>query len=136
MKRNECGASLFRRRAGTSIQERAARVVAVAIAVPLCLAWFVSTIGTAAGQELTLLLEHHAVVLKWKPSPTPNVKYNVYRSTVQGSDYKKLNSRPLAELKYMDKDVRRGSTYYYVTRSVDGGGTESANSNEAKVTIP
>ena len=100
----------------------------------LCLV--VSTIGTAVGQELTLLVKHHSVLLKWKPSPTPNVKYNVYRSTVQGSEYKKLNKRPLSELRYTDKDVRRGDTYYYVTRSMDGGGTESANSNEAVVTIP
>jgi fibronectin type 3 domain-containing protein len=97
---------------------------------------FVSTLGTAIGQELTLLAKHHSVLLKWKASPTPNVLYNVYRSTVHGSGYTRLNSKPVRELRYTDKDAKPGTTYYYVIRSMDGGGTESANSNEAVATIP
>jgi hypothetical protein len=135
MKMNERRVTLVGKRARKSIREAAARVVAT-IPLVLSLVCFVSPTGTAAGQELRLLIKHHSVVLKWKPSATPNVKYNVYRSTVHGSNYKKMNSRPLKELTYTDKDVERGTRYYYVTRSMDGGGTESANSNEAVVTVP
>lgn len=110
--------------------------MAVNLLLALCLVWSTLTIGTAAGQELKLLVKNHSVLLKWKPSPTPNVKYNVYRSTVHGSDYTKLNKKPLTDLSYRDKEVKRGTTYYYVARSTDGGGAESVNSNEAVVTIP
>jgi len=137
MKKSERGVTRIRRSAGKLARETAAAGVAILrLPLVLSLVWFASTVGTAAGQELTLLVKHHSVVLRWKPSPTPNVRYNVYRSAVHGAAYKKLNSKPLSELTYTDKDVKPGTTYYYVTRSQDGGGTESANSNEAVVTIP
>jgi fibronectin type 3 domain-containing protein len=60
----------------------------------------------------------------------------VYRSTVSGSGYTKLNSSLVSGTNYDDTSVQSGTTYFYVTTSVDSGGDESADSNQASATIP
>jgi fibronectin type 3 domain-containing protein len=76
-----------------------------------------------------------SVALNWVASTTPNVTYNVYRSTVSGSGYSQINASPVTTLSFTDTQVSSGTTYFYVVRSFDGT-TESANSNEAKAVIP
>ncbi len=81
----------------------------------------------------------HSVALTWIASTTSTVTgYNVYRSTVSGTGYAKINSSPvLAPLaSYTDTAVQNGTTYFYVTTAVDGSGTESAYSNEVSAAIP
>jgi Bacterial Ig domain/Carboxypeptidase regulatory-like domain len=84
---------------------------------------------TAAGKQ-------HTVMLSWSPSSSTVSGYNVYRSTVSGSGYTKLNSGLISGSNYDDTSVQSGTTYYYVTTSVDSGGDESAHSNQAVATIP
>lgn len=48
----------------------------------------------------------------------------------------RINPALVKELRYQDRDVKSGTTYYYVTRSVDADGLESANSAEIKATVP
>jgi fibronectin type 3 domain-containing protein len=60
----------------------------------------------------------------------------VYRSTVNGSGYVKLNSSLIAGASYDDTNVQSGTTYFYVTTSVDSGGDESTYSNQASAAIP
>jgi fibronectin type 3 domain-containing protein len=63
--------------------------------------------------------------------------YNVYRSTVKGRDYVKINATLVRNrLSYKDEEVDSGKTYYYVTRSVDAKGKESSDSPEVVVTVP
>jgi fibronectin type 3 domain-containing protein len=62
--------------------------------------------------------------------------YNVYRSTVSGSGYVKLNSSLVATLTYTDSTVQSGTTYFYVTTAVDSSGNESVHSNEVSAPIP
>jgi hypothetical protein len=78
----------------------------------------------------------HSVMLTWSPSSSTVSGYNVYRSTVSGSGYTKLNSGLVGGTNYDDTSVQSGITYYYVTTSVGSGGDESANSNQATATIP
>ncbi len=78
----------------------------------------------------------HTVALSWNASTSTVTGYNVYRSTVSGSGYTKINSSPVASLGYSDANVQSAQTYYYVTTAVDGSGTESSYSNEAQVNIP
>jgi fibronectin type 3 domain-containing protein len=78
----------------------------------------------------------HSVALSWSASSTTVSGYNVYRSTVSGSGYAKLNSGLVGATTYDDTNVQAGTTYYYVTTSVDSGGDESAQSNQASATIP
>jgi fibronectin type 3 domain-containing protein len=62
--------------------------------------------------------------------------YNVYRSTVSGTGYSKLNSSLVSGLAYSDSSVQSGTTYFYVTTAVDSGGKESSYSNEVQAVIP
>jgi fibronectin type 3 domain-containing protein len=62
--------------------------------------------------------------------------YNIYRSTVSGGPYAKINSSLVAALDYTDSTVQSGTTYYYVATAADSSGNESVFSNEISFTIP
>jgi fibronectin type 3 domain-containing protein len=78
------------------------------------------------------------VVLQWDASSTSDVVgYNVYRSTVSGGPYTQLNSSVITDLNYIDENVQAGQTYYYVVTAIASDGvTESADSSEARATVP
>jgi hypothetical protein len=79
----------------------------------------------------------HSVALAWIASTTSTVVgYNVYRSTVSGTGYAKINSAFDSALTYTDSTVQNGTTYYYVTTAVDSSGNESLYSNETQAFIP
>ena len=71
----------------------------------------------------------HTVSLSWTASTTTNLKgYNVYRASVAGGAYSKLNASPMATTVFDDSSVSSGRTYYYVTTAVDSNNMESAYS--------
>jgi fibronectin type 3 domain-containing protein len=75
--------------------------------------------------------------LNWTASPSAGVTgYNVYRSTVNGSGYAKINSSPLSGLTCTDSTVVASQTYYYVTTAVDNSGDESGYSDVLQMVIP
>jgi len=78
----------------------------------------------------------HSVALTWNASTSTVSGYNVYRSTVSGSGYTKLDSSLVSGLTYTDSTVLNTTTYYYVTTAVDSSGTESVYSNEVSAAIP
>jgi hypothetical protein len=76
------------------------------------------------------------VRLSWSRNRTLDLAgYNVYRSTTSGSGYQKINNLliPKTKPKYVDKQVIKGTTYYYVVTAVNTSGGESGYSNEVKV---
>ena len=78
----------------------------------------------------------HSVALSWDPSTSQVIGYNVYRGTVSGGPYTRLNSSVDASTAYTDSSVTSGQTYYYVTTSVDSSNGESTYSNQATAVIP
>jgi hypothetical protein len=80
----------------------------------------------------------HSVALTWNPSTSVVAGYNVYRTTVSGVQYAKLNSSLVGGLAYTDTTVVSGSgiTYFYVTTAVDSSGSESIPSNEVPAKVP
>jgi hypothetical protein len=98
------------------------------------------TVGSAnvGGVNCTAAaVQSHSVVLSWDASTSPISGYNVYRSTVSGGQYVRINSTLISSgLMYTDADIQGGTTYYYVSTAVDSTGTESTHSNEALATIP
>lgn len=78
----------------------------------------------------------HTVALSWVASTSAVVGYNVYRSTVSGSGYSKINSALIPSLTFTDTAVSSGATYFYVATAVDTNGNESINSNETSAVIP
>ena len=85
--------------------------------------------GTGASQ--------HSVDLSWDASTGSGVVgYNVYRGSVSGGPYSKINFAMDSGTAYTDNTVTAGQTYYYVTSAVDGSGNESGYSNQAQAVIP
>ena len=79
----------------------------------------------------------HTVTLAWTASTSPNVSgYNVYRGTMSGGPYTKVNTALVVGTSYLDTTVQAGQTYYYVATALDGGSNESAYSNQAQAVIP
>jgi hypothetical protein len=78
----------------------------------------------------------HSVALTWSGSTSTVSGYNVYRSTVSGAVYAKINASLVAVLSFTDSTVLNSTTYYYVTTAVDSSGNESAFSNEVQASIP
>jgi hypothetical protein len=80
----------------------------------------------------------HSVALSWNASTSTVSGYNVYRSTVSGAQYAKLNPSLVPGLAFTDTTVVSGSgiTYYYVTTAVDSSGGESIPSNEVPAKVP
>jgi fibronectin type 3 domain-containing protein len=76
------------------------------------------------------------VALTWSASTSTVSGYNVYRGTVSGGPYTKINPSLVTVLSYTDSTVQSGTTYYYVTTAVDSSGNESVYSNEVTAPIP
>jgi hypothetical protein len=78
----------------------------------------------------------HSVALSWVPGDQDYVGFNIYRSTVDGGPYTKINSQLDSSPSYTDSTVQGGMTYYYCATEVNTEGEESPYSNIADATIP
>jgi len=103
----------------------------------------IAIVSNATGSPATVPLTgtgvapvQHSVALTWNASTSTVAGYNVYRGTVSGGPYAKINSSLVAALNYTDSTVQNGTTYFYVTTAVDSGGNESVFSNEVSAIIP
>ena len=77
-----------------------------------------------------------SVVLSWQGAVDANggavAGYNVYRSTTPGGPYMKVNTDLITGTGFTDTSAQTG-TFYYVVKSVDSDGDESAPSIELVV---
>jgi hypothetical protein len=103
----------------------------------------VSVVSNSSGSPANVTLSGtgvqpatHSVALSWTASTSTVSGYNVYRSTMNGSGYRIINSGLVGTLTYVDSSVQSGTTYYYVTTAVDSSSNESAYSNQASAVIP
>jgi hypothetical protein len=77
-----------------------------------------------------------SVTLNWTPSTSSYAGFNVYRGSLSGGLYTKVNSALIATTSFFDTSVTSGQTYYYVATEVDSTGAESVYSSEVIATIP
>src|SRR5213080_169168 len=103
----------------------------------------ITVVSNATGSPATISLSgtgvaplQHSEALTWNASTSAVAGYNVYRSTVSGGSYTRINSSLVASASYTDSTVQSGTTYFYVTTAVDSSGMESVYSNEVPATIP
>jgi len=103
----------------------------------------ITVVSNATGSPATISLSgtgvaplQHSAALTWSASTSAVAGYNVYRSTVSGGSYTRINSSLVASASYTDLTVQSGTTYFYVTTAVDSSGMESVYSNEVPATIP
>lgn len=76
------------------------------------------------------------VVLQWKSSTSSVSGYNIYRSTISGGPYSRINASVNASTSFVDDSVQRGRTYFYVIKAVNSKGWQSRYSNQVKATVP
>jgi Peptidase family C25/Propeptide_C25/Concanavalin A-like lectin/glucanases superfamily/Domain of unknown function (DUF2341) len=78
------------------------------------------------------------VQLSWSQTQDCNggavAGYNLYRGVTPGGPYEKVNTALITGTGYSDSGATSG-TWYYVVKSVDSGGLESAASAELSVTV-
>jgi|YNPBryunderm2012_1023409.scaffolds.fasta_scaffold00019_49 hypothetical protein len=74
------------------------------------------------------------VVLSWQEVPGA-MGYNIYRSNQPYSNFQKLNSRPLAEARYVDLLLPSDQPFYYAVTAVDSLNQES-NMSRVRVVSP
>ncbi len=77
----------------------------------------------------------HSVNLNWSDNQGV-IGYNVYRGTISGGPYSKINDVLDPSTSYTDSNVSGGNTYYYVVTAVDSNQVESGYSNQAKAAVP
>jgi fibronectin type 3 domain-containing protein len=79
----------------------------------------------------------HSVSLGWNTSTSVGVVgYSIYRGTVSGGPYTRINSALDAMPFDTDSTVQGGQTYYYVVTAVDSAGAESSYSSQVQTVIP
>jgi hypothetical protein len=84
---------------------------------------------TAIGGDALILLD-------WSDNTESDLAgYNVYRSTISGKNYAKLNDSILSSSNYTDPNAVAGTPYYYVVTAVDSSSGESGYSNEVSAVI-
>ena len=91
--------------------------------------------GANAGQSN--FVSAHDVTLNWNASISSGVAgYNVYRGSVSGGPYAKMNSSAVTVTSYNDNAVQPGQTYFYVVTTISLNNVESSFSNEVMAPIP
>jgi fibronectin type 3 domain-containing protein len=91
--------------------------------------------GMSPGQSA--LVSGHDVTLNWNASISSGVAgYNVYRGTVSGGPYFRLNSSVVTATTFNDNAVQTGQTYFYVVTSISLNNVESSFSNEVMAPVP
>ena len=78
----------------------------------------------------------HSVDVNWGASTSTVAGYNVYRGTVSGGPYSKINTTLITGLTFTDNAVSSGATYYYVVTAVAADGTQSSFSSQVQAVIP
>jgi hypothetical protein len=82
-------------------------------------------------------IQQHKVQLSWKASTSKLILgYNVYRGTLSGGPYKKINAVLDPNTRFTDLTVAAGHKYYYVATAVNSKKRESAHSKQIRVAIP
>src|SRR5260370_26960040 len=78
----------------------------------------------------------HQVDISWDTGDGKAVGYNVYRGTIQGVPYRRINTALDSSTNYTDSTVVAGATYYYVATEANGKGQESVYSKPWPAIMP
>jgi hypothetical protein len=96
--------------------------------------WHTGWLHPAAPTGLDAQRGSPGVALTWQANPEPDVDgYNVYRTTVSGRLYRRLNRRPVESLAFHDSSALGDTTYYYTVDAVLKSGPEGRLSAEADI---
>ncbi|MDM7859247.1 endonuclease [Alteromonas sp. ASW11-36] len=84
-----------------------------------------------APTNLAAVSNDSTIALGWDSNIEPDLAgYHVYRSTVAGSGYSRINAGIITTTSYTDTNVSPDTTYFYVVSAIDSSNNQSAFSNE------
>jgi len=137
----------FRPRFTTAARKFRQLIAVAAIAASLGFSGCSSMPSTSSASNLTgagganpgqsNFVSAHDVTLNWSASISSGVAgYNVYRGSVSGGPYARMNSSAVTITSYNDNAVQPGQTYFYVVTSISLNNVESSFSNEVMAPIP
>jgi hypothetical protein len=128
---------LVARHGRISLRRKVVTGIGVVGACALWGMWFSVTSGTTPAVSAGARPHKHSVTLTWDASTSPVIGYDVYRRTVKGRGYEKINRALVTgQTSYKDETVLSGTTYYYMARAVDAKGRESFDSAEVMARVP
>jgi hypothetical protein len=78
----------------------------------------------------------HSATVNWNASTSAVIGYNVYRGSVSGGPYQKINAPLDAATTFTDSTVQAGQIYYWVVTAVSSSNVESIYSSQVSATIP
>jgi len=82
-------------------------------------------------QNVSARSSNEDIILTWKKSLNANIKgTNIYRTTIKGSGYQKINTLPVTDSVYHDIPGEINKQYYYVVSTVNNDMEESFYSAE------
>ena len=80
----------------------------------------------------SIFLSHKSVFINWQQGDSSIKGYNIYRTTIPHTNYKKLNSSPITGNSFSDMGLDTGSRYFYILTALNQSGEESNFSIEVK----
>ena len=89
----------------------------------------------AAPVNLRSLGRRAGLRVRWDANAEADLAgYDLYRASVSGGPYAKVNVSPLLEPTFLDTGVAPFATVFYVVRAVDQGGGASVDSLQLEAT--
>lgn len=98
--------------------------------------WIKVLVGAPVG--LTAIPDNFGakIALDWSDSSAESLSgYDVFRATVNGGPYTKINGSIVTSSQYADSAVIANTTYYYVVQAVVAGQPASANSAQVSASV-
>jgi len=80
----------------------------------------------------SIFLSQKSVLINWQQGGSNIKGYNIYRTTIPHTNYKKLNSSPITVNSFSDTCLDTTSRYFYILKAVSQSGQESNYSIEVK----
>ncbi len=84
--------------------------------------------------KLTATADKQNITLSWNAVNGAS-KYIIKRGTQEGGPYEVLNTVDSPALEYVDKDIKSGTTYYYIVVAQNGSNQNVATSNEVSASL-
>jgi Tol biopolymer transport system component len=94
----------------------------------------ITPLAAPTGLAVSAPAEGGSLRLQWQPGDDGAAGHTVFRATVSGGPYVRINDTPATETFFLDAGLANGTRYYYVVAAVDALGNESACSAEASAT--
>ena len=94
------------------------------------------SLAPAPPDEVTAVFAENNVVVSWKKSAEPGVRYAIHRNHTGREPWTRIKILPADSTSYVDADVYSGLPYFYSVTAINSSGIQSKFSMSAGVEVP